>query len=122
MNKKQLGAEGEQFVCSVLQHQSFHIIEQNWRCRYGEIDIVAKKENILYFIEVRTRTIHDHNTPQYGYPIEAITYTKINKLKQLATYYCYAKHIEYNYRLTFAPVAFYASEQRFHLDKLIPLY
>lgn len=122
MNKKQLGAEGERFVCSQLQHQSFTIIDRNWRCRFGEIDIIAKKNNILYFIEVRTRTIHPDKTPHYGYPIEAITHVKINKLKQLATYYCYSKQLDYNYRLIFAPVAYYSSEGRFQLDKLISLF
>jgi len=119
MNKKQLGAEGEQFVCSELQHQKFMIIEQNWRCRFGEIDIVAKKEHTLYFIEVRTRTKHEGKEAQFGQAIEALNYYKIRKLHQLAQLYCYYKHYHATYLLLFAPVTYYPSQQKFELEKLI---
>ena len=59
-----------------LENNYYQIIEKNFYCRFGEIDIIAidKKENELVFIEVKTRT-----NLLYGIPIEAVNYNKIKQ-------------------------------------------
>lgn len=76
-----LGAHGEQFAARYLESQGFEIVERNWRCSHGELDIVAYEPAAcaLVFVEVKTRT-----GSMFGSPLEAITYAKARKLYQLA--------------------------------------
>lgn len=65
-----------------LKKNHYSIIKRNFYCRWGEIDIVAKKADIIYFFEVKTR-IGD----RYGLPFESITPRKIRDLKRAIDYY-----------------------------------
>lgn len=62
--KKNLGQEGEKIAIKYLQRLGYTIIEQNFRCKSGEIDIIAKEKEQIIFIEVKTRTSN-----RYGEPI-----------------------------------------------------
>lgn len=53
--KKSLGEYGEKLAAQYLEQQSYVIADRNWRCRYGEVDIVARLEHVWAFIEVKTR-------------------------------------------------------------------
>lgn len=73
MNKNQeLGRWGEEVAIGFLEERGYQILYKNVRTPYGEIDIVAKKNNHLYFVEVKTRS-----SKKFGNPEEAITETKI---------------------------------------------
>lgn len=76
-----LGRHGEEIAASYLESLGFEIIERNWRCHDGELDIVAYDpfERALVFVEVKTRS-----GPAFGSPLEAITYRKARRLYQLA--------------------------------------
>jgi putative endonuclease len=82
-SKKQIGIRGEDLACAELQRQGMQILERNWRCRLGEIDIVAAEAGAhgltLVFCEVKCRS-----GLGFGHPLEAITYTKMRTLRQLA--------------------------------------
>lgn len=65
-----------------MKKEGYFIINSNYRNRYGEIDIVAAKDNYLIFIEVKTRT-----NLKYGDPLESIGKTKISRIKRLASAY-----------------------------------
>lgn len=82
-SKKQIGVSGEDLACAELERQGMHILERNWRCQLGEIDIVAAEDGptglILVFCEVKCRS-----GLGFGHPLEAITYTKMRTLRQLA--------------------------------------
>lgn len=54
MNTKKIGNKGEDKACKYLIKNDYKIIERNWSCRIGEIDIIATKKNTLYFIEVKS--------------------------------------------------------------------
>ena len=56
MNKRKLGEEKERFVCEYLKTGGYRILEQNFRCRFGEVDIVARHGKYLVFIEVKYRS------------------------------------------------------------------
>jgi len=90
MSKKSLlfGKEAEQIACSFLIQKDFSIIEQNYRTKFGEIDIIANHENYLVFIEVKAR----HSTRK-GIPKEAVNFSKQKKIINTANYYLKQKGI-----------------------------
>ena len=81
--KQQVGVRGEDLAVAELVRQGMVIVDRNWRCRAGEIDIVATEQvggrATLVFCEVKCRT-----GLGFGHPLEAITWAKIRKLRQLA--------------------------------------
>ena len=81
--KKQLGVRGEDLGCAELERQGLRVLERNWRCRLGEIDIVAAEIGeyglTLVFCEVKCRS-----GLCFGHPLEAITFAKRRTLRQLA--------------------------------------
>lgn len=86
MNQKQsLGKYGENCAAEYLQDRGYVILERNWRCRLGEIDLVAKDRGKLVFVEVKTR-----NGGGYGHPFEAITPAKISRMRKLVAEWCAA--------------------------------
>ena len=66
--KKRLGIIGEQCVADYLQQHGFTIIEQNYRTRQGEIDLIAQKDNLIAFVEVKTRSKQYFNLSQVILP------------------------------------------------------
>jgi putative endonuclease len=81
--KRQIGVRGEDLACAELERLGMQILERNWRCRVGEIDIVAAEAGAagltLVFCEVKCRSGRG-----FGHPLEAITYAKMRTLRQLA--------------------------------------
>lgn len=86
-----------------LQKKGLQIVERNFRCRLGEIDIIARQGNCLVFVEVRTRS-----SGTCGLPQESITAAKINKLRRLAQVYLLKSSI-YNVDVRFDVVAVYCA-------------
>lgn len=84
-----LGQDGEDFAVEYLIKNNYTIIERNFSCRQGEIDIIAQDANELVFIEVKTRS-----NSNYGNPIDAITPYKIKHLMKSIQYYLYIHHLE----------------------------
>lgn len=80
---RSLGRYGEDLACKYLQAKGYKILKRNFRCRrFGEIDIVASKAEVLSFIEVKTRA-----SLRYGMPAEAVTLAKQRKIYRVAQYY-----------------------------------
>ncbi|MDQ6643648.1 MAG: YraN family protein [Chloroflexota bacterium] len=77
-----LGRTGERLAAEELLRQGYRILEQNFRCSYGEIDLVAEDEHDLIFVEVKTR-----RGTAFGLPEEAVTHRKQQKIVQVASYY-----------------------------------
>lgn len=78
-----IGAHGEQCATDYLMSHGYDIIERNWRCPAGEVDIVAKQPGgPVCLIEVKTRT-----TLAYGHPAESITRTKLARMRQVAGFW-----------------------------------
>src|SRR5580698_3039074 len=83
--KDELGRRGETLAAGHLSALGYRILERNWRCSRGEIDIVAFKDGEVVFVEVKTRT-----SVAYGHPLEAITVAKLARLRRLAGAWCQA--------------------------------
>ncbi len=62
--RKELGRLGEDLACKTLSQSGYEMIERNYSCRYGEIDLIAKKDACLYFVEVKTKKDGAYCLPQ----------------------------------------------------------
>ena len=74
-----LGARGERIAAAYLTDAGLRLLDRNWRCREGELDIVAREGDALVFCEVKTRRGNG-----YGHPVEAVTPVKRRRLRVLA--------------------------------------
>jgi putative endonuclease len=74
-----LGAYGERVAVRLLTDAGLQVLDRNWRCRSGELDIVARDGSALVFCEVKTRT-----GSGFGHPVEAVTAVKRQRLRSLA--------------------------------------
>jgi len=82
MKRRDTGSLGEKLAQDFLRKQGYRILETNYRCSEGEIDIIAKHGEFLVFVEVRTK-----KSLQYGSPEESVTPTKMAKLRTIAAHY-----------------------------------
>ena len=82
MSTKQDGDWGEALAAEYLEARGCRIVEKEWRCRFGEIDLIAEKDGMLLFVEVKLRT-----NLQYGMPREYVTAEKQKKLRSAALLY-----------------------------------
>jgi len=82
MNKREVGSFYEQKAADYLKANGYQIIAKNFHCKVGEIDLIAKADGYLCFIEVKYRS-----DDRKGNPAEAITPTKIRRITRTAEYY-----------------------------------
>lgn len=82
MYDKNKGYEYEKIAHRYLLDKGYVILETNFNCRFGEIDVIAIKDNILHFIEIKGRL-----NIKYGYPREAVTKQKQKRIISAAKYY-----------------------------------
>ena len=75
----ELGARGERIAVAFLHDAGLRVLDRNWRCRDGELDVVARDGDALVFCEVKTRT-----GVGFGHPAEAVTSAKRRRLRLLA--------------------------------------
>lgn len=78
-NTRQLGQHYEVLAAQYLQRAGLALLQKNWSCRYGEIDLICGQDNLLIFVEVRFRRHH-----QWGGALESITALKQQKLTRSA--------------------------------------
>jgi putative endonuclease len=74
-----LGVRGERIAAAYLTDAGLRLLDRNWRCRDGELDIVAREDDALVFCEVKTR-----RATGFGHPVEAVTPDKQRRLRTLA--------------------------------------
>lgn len=84
--KDELGRTGEQLAAEHLTAAGYTILERNWRCVIGEIDIVAQQGGTTVVVEVKTRS-----GVGFGHPLDAVTPRKLARLRRLAGAWCEAQ-------------------------------
>ena len=94
-----LGERGEMTAWGFLLKENFEILEKNYRCSIGEIDVVARKNGRIIFVEIKTR-----KGDRFGAPEESVHRAKQKKLIRLAQWYRKEKKME-NFPAAFAVVA-----------------
>ena len=80
--RQRLGAEGERAAEKYLRRQRYAILQRNYRCRAGEVDLIALDGYTVVFVEVKTRT-----QPGFGTPLEAVDPRKQRQIQRAAQYY-----------------------------------
>lgn len=85
-NKRDTGRRYEQAAARYLEQQGLRILERNYRCRQGEIDLIAQDGRVLVFVEVKYR-----KTAAKGEPAEAVTPLKQQRIRSVASYYLYSR-------------------------------
>lgn len=84
-----LGKKGEDFAVKYLENIGYNIIERNFMCKKGEIDIIALDKDYVVFIEIKTRS-----SIEYGLPSESVTKKKLQHMKNTIKYYLYKRNLE----------------------------
>ena len=105
MNHRAVGTRYEQEAARYLQKNGYVILQNNFRCRIGEIDLIAREDNYLCFIEVKYRS-----GISKGYPAEAITPNKIRKITKTAEFYMLLHKIPQNTPCRFDVVVILGSD------------
>lgn len=103
---QQIGQAAEELACQYLQKQGLKILERNYRCRMGEIDLIMQDDEDLIFIEVRYRQ-NNH----YGNGAETVTLAKQNKVIKAANYYLQKQKFNDRIACRFDVVALTFSDQ-----------
>ena len=86
---KLLGKAGEDRACAYLKKSGYKILKRNYKNPFGEVDIIAEKEGVIAFIEVKTRL-----SDTYGQPSEAVTKLRQKKYINGANYYFAGRQID----------------------------
>ena len=77
--RRALGASGEEAVAAWYERRGYEVVERNWRCREGELDLIVRRNRTFVFCEVKTRT-----SDAFGAPVEAVNRSKQVRLRHLA--------------------------------------
>lgn len=94
-----LGIRGEAAVADYLRRKGYTLLCHSFHCRYGEIDLIAKKGGVVCFVEVKMRS-----NVQYGLPREAVTHQKQEKLRKTALFYLSVQDLDCPTRFDVAEV------------------
>lgn len=84
-----LGKEGERLAERYLQNKGYKLVERNYRCRAGELDLIVLDRRVVVFVEVKTRTGHG-----FGSPLEAVEFRKQRKMIHAAQFFLAAKGLQ----------------------------
>lgn len=89
-SNRSTGFAGEQMASDYLKRQGYEILCRNFREKFAEIDIVARRGEVLCFVEVKAR-----NSTEYGLPCEAVDWKKQMKIRRLAEVFLQVQDISY---------------------------
>ncbi len=105
MNKRSVGAEYERKAADYLVRAGYRLLERNYRCRAGEIDLIAMHGEYLVFVEVKYRA----DTGR-GYGSEAVDDRKQKRIRKAALWYLTERHITMEQPCRFDVISFTADE------------
>ena len=100
--RKNTGKIGELIAQQYLESCGYRLLEKNFSCRSGEIDIIANKNNIMIFLEVKTRT-----SDLYGKPIESIGINKVNRIRKISNIYMARSEIFQHFDIRFDVISIF---------------
>ena len=113
----ELGKRGEELAVQYLMEKGYEILERNWRNIHKEIDIIAKKDNVLVIVEVKTR-----QSEEYGEPDIAVTRQKQTRLISAANAYLFQTQLDINTRFDVISIVFKGDNPEINLieDAFLP--
>ena len=86
--RKQLGQAGEEIAAGYLKKKGYKLVERNYRCKSGEVDLILLDRKVIVFVEVKTRTDHS-----FGSPFEAVEAHKQRKMIRAARFFLHARKL-----------------------------
>lgn len=107
-----LGRKGEEIATDYLQSIGYTILEKNFLCRQGEIDVIALDGNYIVIIEIKSRT-----NAVFGLPSDAVTKQKLKHMLKAAAYYLYTRHLE-NANVRIDVVEVYIKKDKYQVNHL----
>lgn len=105
---KSIGDYGENITENYLIKNGYKILKRNFKCKTGEIDLICLKDNVVSFIEVKSRFYF-----LYGTPCEAVTYSKIKRLINASNYFIYINKL-HNHNVRFDVVEVFLNPENKH--------
>ena len=112
VNNKAVGDFGERLAKEYLEKKNYNILKTNFRTRLGEIDIIAKKDDVIIFIEVKAR-----KNLKYGRPYEAVNHRKMQKIIKVAqNYIAYKSQGDNQYRFDIIEVFLSENDKINHIE------
>ena len=111
MNRRQKGTEYERKAEEFLKKNGYEILDRNFRCAYGEIDLIARQGNCLVFVEVKYRSGR-----KTGLPEEAVSFSKQQRICRTADYYRVARRVDDRAQCRFDVIAVEGEELRHYID------
>ncbi len=106
LNNRKIGNIGENKAIKYLLEKDYLILKHNYYTMHGEIDIIAEKNDLLIFIEVKSR-----NSNKFGFPLESVDENKINKISKTALNYIYENNIK-DLQVRFDVIEVYLDQNR----------
>ena len=100
MYKKNIGTLGENFVADYLSAKGYSILKVDYRLKFGQVDIIARDDKYLCFIEVKFR-----NDPKYGEPQEAVNRSKQKHICNVSKFYLYSKYKSFDVPVRYDVIA-----------------
>lgn len=110
--KHEIGVIGEDLAVKYLLKNNYKIWKRNFRCKQGEIDIVAWNNNELVIIEVKTRT-----KIKYGKPVDAVNVEKRKHIFNAAEYFVYINKLEKDF-IRFDVIEVYINEKKYYINHI----
>lgn len=102
VNRRQIGTLYEKKAAEYLIEKGYKILEYNYYCHYGEIDLIAKSpDDFIVFIEVKAR-----KNRHYGNALEALSPAKCEKIRRTSKYYIYEKQLPWDSNYRYDVIAF----------------
>lgn len=117
MNKRMVGSQKENIAAQYLKENGLVIKTQNYRNRFGEIDIIATEKDVLVFVEVKYR-----KTASVGHPEEAVDYRKSRTISKVSDYYRMVNHVLPDTQFRFDVVAIEGDEIRWYKNAFSYVY
>ena len=108
----ELGRKGEDIAYKYLVNNNYEIIERNFKCKQGEIDIIAKENDEIVFIEVKTRS-----NVACGRPSEAVNQAKQKHIKRANKYYTYLNKLD-NCYIRIDVIEVYLKNNKFYINHI----
>lgn len=107
-----IGKKGEDEAVRYLERKGYRVIERNFLCRQGEIDIIALDKNYIVFVEIKART-----STEYGLPSESVTERKKKHMIKAIQYYLYKRNLE-NENIRIDVIEVYVKQDKYEMNHI----
>ncbi len=110
-DKTSLGRRGEDLACNYLKNKRFNIVDRNFRCPKGEIDLIVRKDKAFRFIEVKYR-----RTPHFGLPQDSVVERKQRRIRNAAVWWLMKRFLPLDSEIHFDVIAITELHNKTHYE------